>query len=55
VENRKKTKNLKTDVLRSIGKQPGDRIVSPEEEKKATVGRICRKGSFSAWNERVRE
>jgi len=28
--------------------------VNPEEEKgEAAVGRICRKGSFKAWNERV--
>jgi len=27
---------------------------NPEEEKgRAAVGRICRKGRFSAWNERV--
>jgi len=42
VENReKKLKSKKTDILRSIGKQS-----SPEEEKEATVGRICRKGRF---------
>jgi len=28
--------------------------VNPEEEKgRAAVGRICRKGRFYAWNERV--
>jgi len=28
--------------------------VNPEEEKgRAVVGRICRKGRFLAWNERV--
>ena len=25
----------------------------PKKKRKATVGRICRKGKFSAWNERV--
>jgi len=29
-------------------------VISPEEERKATVGRICRKVRFSAWNEGVR-
>jgi len=29
-------------------------VVSPEEERKAAVGRICRKVRFYAWNERVR-
>ena len=28
-------------------------VVSPEEERKATVGRIYRKGRFLIWNERV--
>jgi len=32
----------------------GVHVVSPEEERKAAVGMICRKGSFYAWNERVR-
>jgi len=32
----------------------GIRAVSLEEERKATMGRICRKGRFYAWNERVR-
>jgi len=25
-----------------------------KKKRKATVGRICRKGRFKAWNERVR-
>jgi len=46
---------IKTDMLRSIGKQSGESMylnklttchIKPEEEKKATVGRICRKGRF---------
>ena len=33
----------------------GIHVVSPEEEKERLryVGRICRKGRFKAWNERV--
>jgi len=32
-------------MLRSNSKQPGGiHVVSPEEERKATVGRICIKG-----------
>jgi len=35
-------------MLRSNSKQSGEfmYIVSPEEERKAVVGRICRKGRF---------
>jgi len=41
-------------MLRSIGKQSGGiRGVNPKEERKATAGRICRKGRFRAWNERL--
>ena len=41
-------------MLRSIGKQSGESVQSVlRKNKKATVGRICRKGRFSAWNERV--
>jgi len=29
--------------------------VCPEEKKKATVGKICRKGRFQAWSERVKD
>jgi len=32
----------------------GIHVISPEEERKATVGRTCRKVRFKAWNERVR-
>jgi len=42
-------------MLTSNSKQSGESVVSPEEEKVGyTVGRICRKGRFWAWNERVR-
>ena len=33
-------------MLRSVSKQWGVYVVSPEEEKKATLGRICREGRF---------
>jgi len=35
-------------MLRSNSKRLGNHVVSPEEEKerKAAVGRICRKGGF---------
>jgi len=40
-------------MLRSIGKQSGESVESVLKKKsKATVGRIYRKGRFSAWNER---
>jgi len=43
-------------MLRSIGKQSGKPVESIREKKeKTTVGRICRKRRFYAWNERVRE
>jgi len=38
-----KVKSKKMDMLRSNSKQAGESRVSPEEERKATVGRICRK------------
>jgi len=42
-----KTKKLKTDKLRSIGKESGASVESVQKnKKKATVGRICRKGRF---------
>jgi len=54
VQNRR-LKSKKTDMLKSIGQKSGGiRAVSPEEEKKGTVGRICRKGKFLAWSERVK-
>jgi len=28
-------------------------VISPEDERKATVGRICGKVMLLAWNERV--
>jgi len=38
-----------------IAKQSGEIVESVRKKKReATVGRICRKGKFSAWNERVR-
>jgi len=40
-------KKLKTDMFRSIGKQFGKSMESARKKKrKATVGRICRKGRF---------
>jgi len=42
-------------MLRSIGKQSEESVESIlKNESKAAVGRICRKGAFKAWNERVR-
>ena len=42
-------------MLRSIGKQSGESVKSVlKKKRKATMGRICRKGRFKAWNERVR-
>jgi len=42
-------------MLRSFGKQSGESVESvPKKKRKAMVARICRKGGFSAWNERVR-
>ena len=39
-------------MLRSISKQSGGIMESVLKKKnKATVGRICRKGRFLAWNE----
>jgi len=40
---------VKTDMLRSIGKQFGESVVSVRKKKMA--GKICRKGR---WNERVK-
>ena len=37
-------------MLRSIGKQSLESVL--KKKGKATVGRICRKGRFQAWNER---
>ena len=42
-----KLKTKKTDMLRSIGKQSREFVKSVRKKKrKATVGRICRKGRF---------
>jgi len=42
-------------MLRDIGKQSGESLESvPKKKRKATVGRICRKGKLQAWNERVK-
>jgi len=42
-------------MLRSIGKQSGESVESVlRKNKKATVGRICRKGRVSAWSGRVK-
>jgi len=38
---------IKTDMLRSIGKQPVESVESVlKKKRKATVGRICRKERF---------
>jgi len=42
-------------MSRSIGKQSGESVESVlKKKRKATVGRICRKGRFLAWDKRVR-
>jgi len=42
-------------MLKSIGKQSAESVeLVLKKTGKATVGRICRKGRFYAWNERVR-
>jgi len=42
-------------MLRSIGKQSREYVESVwKKRRKAVVGRICRKGRFQAWNERVK-
>jgi len=47
VENRKKLKKLKTGIVTSIGEQSGESVESVlKKKRKATVGRICRKGKF---------
>jgi len=43
-------------MLRSNSKSLGNHVISLEQVKrKAAVGRICRKGRFQVWNERVRD
>ena len=43
-----KTEKLKTDMVRSIGKQSGESVESVRKKKrKATVGRICRREVLS--------
>jgi len=43
----KKNEKVKTDKLRSIGKQSGESVESVRKKKrKAAVGRIYRKGMF---------
>ena len=50
-----KLKSKKMDMLRSIGKQSAKSVESvPKQKWKSVVRRICRKGRFQAWNERVR-
>jgi len=52
---RKKLK-IKMDMLRSVGKQCGESVESVlKKKKKAIEGRICAKGRFQAWSERMRE
>jgi len=39
-------------MLISISKQSGESVQSDlKKRRKATVGRICRKGRFQAWSE----
>jgi len=39
-------------MLRSIGRQSGESVESvPKKKSEATVGRICRKGRFQAWDD----
>jgi len=46
VEKKKKLK-MKMDMLRSIGEQSRESVESVlKKKRKATVGRICRKGRF---------
>jgi len=41
---KRRTKKVKTDKLRSIGKQSGESVESVlKKKRKATVGKICRK------------
>ena len=50
-----KLESKKMRMLRSIGKrssESGESVL--KKKRKATMGRICRKGSFLAWNERAR-
>jgi len=43
----KHKKNFKMDMFRSIGKQSGEFVESVLNKiRKATMGRICRKGRF---------
>jgi len=43
------------DMLKNIGKQSRESVESVlKKERKAMVGRICRKERFLDWNERVR-
>jgi len=43
----KKSSTGKADMLRSISKQSGESVESVlKKKRKATVGRICRKGRF---------
>ena len=40
-------------MLRSIGRQSGESVESvPKKKSEATVGRICRKGMFQAWDDK---
>jgi len=42
-------------MLRSIDKQSEESVESVlKKKRKATVGKICRKGRFLGWHERVR-
>ena len=46
-KNRKLKSKKNPDMLRSIGKQSGESVESVlKKKRKATLGRICRKGRF---------
>jgi len=51
-----KNKNVKTDMLRSVGKQSGKYVESVLKKKKRLrlEGFAERKGRFYAWNESIR-
>jgi len=47
VKKKQKKLKAKTNMLRSVGKQCGESVESVVKKKrKATVGRICRRGRF---------
>ena len=48
---KQENERVKTDMLRSIGKQSGESVESVQEKKWwVMVGRICRKGKFIGYS-----